>query len=42
MTARSNSDTTLKQKNSEIGIEANINNTEQMIAMSSMQADRPP
>lgn len=41
ITARSNSDTTLKQKNIDIGIEMIINNDDRMIATTSTHADRP-
>lgn len=41
ITARSNSDTTLKQKNNEIGIEITITSAEQMTAINSMQTDKP-
>lgn len=42
ITARSNSETTLKQTNSEIGIETIINKIENNIAMISMQLDKLP
>lgn len=41
MTARSNSDTTLKQKNNEIGNDTNITSMEHTFATTSMKADRP-
>lgn len=41
ITARSNSDTTLKQKNIEIGIETIISNAEKTMATTSTHADSP-